>query len=232
VLMFPLLYYVPPLLGLQRLDAQTTAAVVISEVVFAALIGGIAHWRRGRVHSRLALFGGLSSAAGSFLGGIASKWVHEDFFLFLFGVVTLLAAVTMFFPPPTLDRDQLQADRVAIPMFVLSLLSFVVGVVVGFLGAGNFMFVPLLIYVLKVPVRVTIGSSLFIAMLNTFSGFLGKLITGQIPLVPAISVILGAGAGALAGERSHGWFSPRVLRFIYAVMVGVITLRVWLTILG
>jgi uncharacterized membrane protein YfcA len=53
--------------------------------------------------------------------------------------------------------------------------------VVGFLGAGNFIFVPVQIYVLKVATRIAIGSNLVIAVLSTFSGFLGKLITGRFP---------------------------------------------------
>ena len=62
VLMFPLLYYVPPLLGLVRLEAQTVAAVVISQVFFSALVGGVAHLRGGHVQGRLAFVAGAVSA--------------------------------------------------------------------------------------------------------------------------------------------------------------------------
>ena len=65
VLMFPLLYYVPQLLGLPRLDAQTAAAVVVSQVFFSSLIGGAAHWRRGQVNRKLAVVAGSVSAIGT-----------------------------------------------------------------------------------------------------------------------------------------------------------------------
>jgi hypothetical protein len=45
-------------------------------------------------------------------------------------------------------------------------------------------------------------------------------------------VVLGAGLGALGGERSHGQVSPRMLRYIYAGVVGLIAIRIWLTLLG
>jgi uncharacterized membrane protein YfcA len=64
---------------------------------------------------------------------------------------------------------------------LLSLCSLIIGILIGFLAAGNFVFVPLLIYVLKVPTRIAIGSSLFVAMMNTCSGFLGNLVTGKYP---------------------------------------------------
>ena len=69
------------------------------------------------------------------------------------------------------------------------------GIVVGFLGAGNFVFVPLLIYILRVPTRIAIGSNLVIAVLSTSSGFLGKLLTGQIPFLMTLAVVIGAGLG-------------------------------------
>jgi len=232
VLLFPLLLYVPPLLGLESLDVRTVAALVISQVFFATLIGGTAHWRSGRVHARLTLVAALTAASGSLAGGVASKWVSEWFLLLLFGVVTLLAAAMIFLPAPSTDRENIPVESVIVPLVPLSILSGATGTVVGFLGAGNFIFVPLQIYVLKVPTRIAIGSNLVIAVLSTFSGFLGKLITGQIPLLMTLAVAAGAGLGALAGERSHGRVSPRVLRYVYAGVIGLVAVRIWITLLS
>ena len=203
VVMFPLLYYVPPLLGLERLDAKAVAGVVITQVFFSTLIGGIAHLRSGRVHRRIALTAGITSAVGSFVGGVASKWTSERFLLLLFGIATLLVIVMMFLPAPNKEQEGVSLEEVTVARVPLSLCSFATGILIGFLGAGNFVFVPLLIYVLKVPTRIAIGSSLFIAMMNTCSGFLGKLATGQIPWLVATIVVCGAGIGALIGERIH-----------------------------
>lgn len=231
VVMFPVLFYVPPALGLERLDAKTVAAIVVSQVFFSTLIGGTAHWRHGRVHRRIALAGGPASAAGSLFGGIISKWASEWILLLVFGVVIMGAAAMMFLPAPSVERDLLPTTKVDVPTLPLAVASSVAGVVVGLLGAGNFVFVPLLIYVFRVPTRIAIGSSLLIAMVNTLSGFLGKLLTGQIPLLLSLTVIIGATFGALAGERIHGSFSPRALRYLYAGMVGVIMVRVWISLL-
>jgi uncharacterized membrane protein YfcA len=232
ILLFPLLLYVPPLLGFENLDVKTVAALVISQVLFATLIGGTAHWRSGRVHGRLALIGAVTAAAGSFVGGIASKWVSEWFLLLVFGVVTFFAGGMMFLPEPPVERELIPAGKLVVSPVPLALLSCLTGIVVGFLGAGNFIFIPVLIYVLKVPTRISIGSNLVIAVASTFSGFFGKLLTGQIPFLMALAVVVGASAGALAGERIHARVSPRVLRYVYAGMVGVITLRIWITLLS
>jgi len=232
LLLFPLLLYLPPVLGLEAIDAKTAAALVVSQVFFSGLIGGFAHWRRGRVHKKLTLIGAVASGAGAFFGGIASKWVSEWFLLLLFGVITLVAGAIMFLHGPSAEKEQAPIETLSVPRLGLTAISICVGVVVGLLGAGNFLFVPLLIYVLKIPTRVTIGSALAIHVLNGVAGFTGKLITGQIPFLMTIATLMGAGLGAVAGEKCHSLVSPRVLRFAYAGIVAIVALRIWTTILN
>jgi uncharacterized membrane protein YfcA len=232
VLMFPLLYYIPPLFGLARLDARTVAAVVISQVFFSALVGGLAHFRHGHVQGRIALIAGVASAAGSLIGAVASKWSSERFLLILFGVVTVLVILMMFLPAPDTKQEDVALENITVPTAPLASYSLATGIVIGFLGAGNFIFVPVLIYILKVPTRVAIGSTLFVGLMNSATGFVGKLVTGQIPLLAASIVVGGATIGALAGERVHRRLPTSILRHIYATMVGLIAIRVWLTILG
>jgi len=231
LLLFPLLYYLPPTLGLESIDAKTAAALVISQVFFGGLVGGAAHWRRGRVHGKLIVVGGVTSSAGAFFGGIASKWVSEWFLLLLFGIVTIIAGAVMFLPAPSAEREAANIESVAIPSVALGAIAVAVGVVVGLLGAGNFLFVPLLIYLLKMPTRISIGSSLVIFVVNGFFGFLGKLVTGQIPLLMTFAIIAGASLGALAGEKCHNRVSPKVLRYAYAGIIAIVALRVWITLL-
>lgn len=231
VLMFPLLYYVPPLLGLERFDAQTVAAVVVSQVFFSSLVGGVAHLRSGQVQGSLAMVAGVVSAAGSLAGAVASPWVSEKFLLVLFGIVNLLVLGMMFLPAPARTQGEQSPAKSSVPWIPLSCCSLVAGVVIGFLGAGNFVFVPLLIYIFKVPTRAAIGSTLFIAVTNTAMGFIGKLATAQIPLI-TVYVVCGAAVGAWAGEIVHRRVPTQLLRTLYAAMVSIIALRVWLTITG
>jgi uncharacterized membrane protein YfcA len=157
--------------------------------------------------------------------------VSERFLLLLFGIVTLLAGSLMFLPEPSGDQEEIPVERVVVSLVRLAALSSATGAVVGFLGAGNFLFIPLLIYVLKIPTRIAIGSNLVIAGVSTFSGFLGKLFTGQIPFLMALAVVVGAVLGALGGESAHGRASPRVLRYTYAAVIGLVALRIWITLL-
>src|SRR5919108_76922 len=84
-----------------------------------------------------------------------------------------------------------------------------VGLVAGLVGAGGaFLLVPLLMVVVGLPIRVTIGSSLAITALAATAGVLGKVGTGQVPLSPTLAVVVGAvpraQLGGLASRRASG----------------------------
>lgn len=230
VVMFPLLFYVPPLFGWAALDARTVAAVVSSQVFFSALAGGWAHLRGGRVQGGVAIIAGLASAVGALIGAVASKWASEQFLLALFGLVTTLAGLAMCLPVSNRDDSSTSAGSPPIANLPISICALATGVVIGFLGAGNFIFVPLLIYLFKFSTRVAIGSTLVIGLMNSTMGFIGKLATGQVPLLATTAVVIAAGLSALAGERVHRRLPSAVLRKIYAIVVGIIAVTVWLNV--
>lgn len=232
VVLFPLLLYMPSWLGLGSLDAKSVAAVAASQVFFSSVVGGGMHWRNRRVHPRLVAVSAAAAMVTSFFGGIASKFVSDAFLLVLFGFVTVLAAGMMFLPICNKEGEDVPLEKVLVPVLPLTALSAAEGLVVGFLGAGNFLFVPLLICFLRIPTRVAIGSNLAIAVLTTFSGFLGKLVTGQIPFVLSALVVAGATAGVLIGERAHGRVSPLHLRHAYTAIIALVAASTWLRILA
>ncbi|HET9916658.1 MAG TPA: sulfite exporter TauE/SafE family protein, partial [Candidatus Binatia bacterium] len=148
------------------------------------------------------------------------------------GSITLLVLAMMLLPAPAKSQDNRSTAQVSLPALPLSIFSTLTGGIVGLLGSGNFIFPPLLIYILKVPTRIAIGSSPIIALINSSAGFLGKLFTGQIPFLVTFVVVIGAALGALGGERVHRRLSSATLRRIYAVLVILIAVRVWLTLLA
>jgi uncharacterized membrane protein YfcA len=229
IIMIPLLLYGPPWLGFPPLPMRTVAAVSMVQVLFAALSGAIAHGRRGRVHRELALTAGALSALGSLLGGILSGWTPTWFLQAVFAVMATAGAALMAL---TL-RDTAGDDGEAEGSFTLrrpiaALVGAGVGMAAGLVGAGGaFLLVPLLITVVGVPTRITIGSSLAITLWTAVAGVAGKLITGQVPLLPAAALVLEAVPGAQCGEWISRRLGPRALRGWLAAITTLVALRVW-----
>jgi uncharacterized protein len=232
IVMIPLLLYVPPLLGVGALDVKAVSAVTMAQVFVAALAGMLAHRRHRAVNADLAWVGGAAMGAASFAGALASRWVPDRWLLVVFAVMATGAVGLMLVPVQTLEPPPEAAPRrFSRPRTVLVCAG--VGLAAGLVGAGGaFLLVPLLLVVVGVPIRVTIGSSLAITALASTAGVAGKIITAQMPLWPTLAVLLGTVPGARLGAAVSRRLPAPALRLVLFVVVLATALRVWWDVLA
>ncbi len=231
-LMIPLLLYVPPLLDVGRLDVKAVAGVTMAQVLAAAATGMLVHRRHGAVNARLVWVGGAAMAVGSFVGALASKLVSDRTLLAVFALMVTVAAALVFVGA---GKDAARDGEAAVRFSRLraAVVAGVVGLAAGLVGAGGgFLLVPLFLVVVGVPIRVTIGSSLAIMAVAAAAGFLGKLVTAQIPLAPTLAVVAGAIPGAQLGAAVSRRMPPLGLRVALFVLVVLTAVRVWADVLG
>jgi uncharacterized protein len=227
IVMVPLLLYVPPLLGLEPLPMKAVAGITMVQVLVAAASGVVAHHRLQAVHRGLAWVGGSTMALGSFAGAVASRYVDDRVLLLAFALMATTALVVLFVPMDTAGAA-LVAAQLSFARGRAVVVCLTVGMFAGLVGAGGaFLLVPLLITVVGVPIRITIGSSLAITAMSAVTGFAGKLLTGQIPWGPALFVALGAVPGAQLGALvSHRLSGERLRRALFVIVLLTAT-RVW-----
>lgn len=232
IVMVPLLYYVPPILGVGSLDIKHVAGITMAQVLAASAVGAITHGRGAMVHHKLALIGGVSMATGSLIGAIASGFVPGRYLLGIFAVMTSIALPLMFVRPAV--HPGASGEGTHVPFDRPSAVAWpsLIGLASGLVGAGGaFLLVPVLIAVLRVPVRVSIGTSLAMTSVSAMMGFLGKAVTMQIPLAAALAVIAGSLTGAPLGARVSHRAPVGLLRFVLAAIIAVVSLRVWVDVL-
>jgi uncharacterized protein len=232
IVMIPLLLYVPPLLGAGALDMRNVAGVTMVQVFVAALSGMIAHRRHRAVHGRLAWTGGTAMAVGTLGGALASALLPDITLLAVFALMATAAAALMFLPLETVGQPMF-AEHVTFSAVRAAAVCATVGVAAGLVGAGGaFLLVPMLLFVVGIPIRVTIGSSLAITALASLAGVAGKLVTGQILFGPAIAVALGAMPGAQLGGTLSRRLSGARLKLILGIVIVVSATRVWWDLIG
>jgi uncharacterized protein len=230
IVMIPLLLYVPPLLGVGSLDIKHVAGVTMTQVLAASIVGAWTHGRNAMVHKKLALVGGSAMAVSALIGAIGSRYVSGRVLLAIFAVMTTTALPLMLVPPARLDPGEAevrfkQGAAIGYPA--------VIGLASGLVGAGGaFLLVPVLIALVGVPVRMSIGTSLAMTGLSASMGFLGKAVTGQIPFWPAVAVVLASLAGAPLGAKVSQRAPIRVLRIVLAALIATVAARVWMDVLS
>ena len=202
IVMIPLLYYVPPLLGAGELPLTVVAGLSMTQVLAAAAMGTWSHGRYALVHRGLALTGGAAMAVGSLVGAVLTSHVSGRVLLVTFALMTTIALPLMFVSPadPAGGDDRAHDHASTAPSWSRSS-----GSSASWPGssgrAGRSSLVPVLVGVLRLPMRLGIGTSLAMVGMSALTGFLGKALTGQVPLWPAVTVVLGSLTGAPLGGR-------------------------------
>ena len=231
IVMIPLLYYVPPLLAVGSLDIKLVAGVTMAQVLAASAVGAWTHGRSAMVHPPLALWGGTAMAVGSLAGAVGSHYVGGRVLLVVFALMATTALLLMFINPADVgpgSRAQSMpfshAGAIGIPGGV--------GIMSGLVGAGGaFLLMPLLIGVMRVPVRLSIGTSLAMAGAGALLGFVGKLATHQVPVLAAAAVVAGSLPGARLGAHLSRRAPVGVLRGVLGAIIALAALRVWIDVL-
>ncbi|HEY6056778.1 MAG TPA: sulfite exporter TauE/SafE family protein, partial [Candidatus Limnocylindrales bacterium] len=228
IIMIPLLLYVPPAFGLAGLDIKAVAGITMVQVTVAALAALLGHVEG--IDRRLFLGIGptmvVASFAGAFLSGAVEPVVLEAVFA---GMATLAALMTL----GLRGRTAPEGNAVAVAVPVAAAAGAGVGFMAGLVGAGGaFFLVPVLLYGLRVPVRVTVGTSLAVVAVAAVAGMLGKVVTGQVDWPMALGLIVGAMPGARLGAYVSRQTRTDRLVLVLGVAIGLVAVRMWATILA
>lgn len=230
VINYPMLLYIPPLLGVMVLSAHEVSGIGAIQVLFSTLGGVFAYRKSGFLHRSLILYMGSSILAGSLLGSYVSHFMPEKGMNLVYGVLAIVAVILMLIPKKGQRADE--EGEVTFHKGLASGIAFVIGSVSGVLGAGGaFILVPVMLSILKIPVRMTIASSLAITFLSAIGASTGKVLTGQVMLLPAVVLmaasLMAAPIGAKVGQKINAVY----LQWALAVMITATAVKIWLDIL-
>lgn len=228
ILMFPLLLYVPPLLGFDPIGVKSITGLTMIQGFFAALAAMLYYHKHRLVHKPLVVTLGLSLFLSSLAGSLVSAAVPDTLLLSIFGILALAASIVMLIPR-SYARDDLTEEAVRFHKPTAVVMGVGIGFLTGLVGQGGaFIIIPLLLYVLKVPLRVAFGSTLAIGLFSSSAGLAGKIATGQVPFHMALALLLGAVPaarfGGVVGRKTDTRFLNRLLAVIIigtAVKIGM-----------
>ena len=246
-LMTPLLFFI----GIPPAVAVATEA---NQIVASSFSGVLAHVKKQTVDFKMGtvlLVGGLLGAA---VGVQVFKYLKEigqvDLLITLSYVVFLGMIGSLMFieslgairrskksaPPKKIKRHNwihglpLKMRFRTSNLYISAIPPFVVGILVGVLAAimgvgGGFIMVPAMIYVLGMPTKVVIGTSLFqIIFVTAFTAMMHATQNFTVDAVLALLLLLGGVVGAQIGTRIGVKMKAEQLRILLAIMVlGVCT---------
>ena len=175
---------------------------------------------------------GTTIVFSALAGAILSRWIPHEILMVIFAGLALFAAGLMLLPRKDVALIT-EPGSIPINLPLAVFISLVVGLLGGMVGqGGSFVLIPLMLYVLKIPTRVVIGSNLALVFLASLAGFVGKVATGQVPMIPAVLLVVAAVPGTYFGAKFSHRTSPSWLRTTLAVVVGVSAILITLDVLS
>jgi uncharacterized membrane protein YfcA len=240
-LMTPLLFFI----GIPPAVAVATEA---NQIVASSFSGVLAHFKRKTVDLRMGtvlLVGGLVGAGfGVMLFNYLKAQGQVDLLVKLCYVVFLgVIGGLMFFESLNAIRNVRKGKapvrkkhnwihglpfkmRFRVSGLYISVIPpLIVGVAVGVLAAimgvgGGFIMVPAMIYLLGMPTKVVVGTSLFqIIFVTAFTTMLHATTNFTVDIVLAVLLLVGGVIGAQIGTRIGVKMKAEQLRILLAIMV-------------
>jgi uncharacterized membrane protein YfcA len=107
----------------------------------------------------------------------------------------------------------------------------VIGFIIGFIGAimgigGGFLLVPALIYLVRVPTGVVIGTSMVLTLVTmTYATVIHAATNHLVDALLALILMVGGVTGAQFGARTGQRFSGEQLRLLLGILVMMVGLR-------
>ncbi|HEV2563092.1 MAG TPA: sulfite exporter TauE/SafE family protein [Rhizomicrobium sp.] len=124
-------------------------------------------------------------------------------------------------------KMRFRRSRLYISVIPPALLGFTVGILSAIMGVGGgFIMVPVMIYVLRVPTNVTVGTSLFqVLFVTAASTVLHAVDNYTVDIMLALLLILGGVVGVQFGVRMAARLRGEQLRMLLALLALAMALR-------
>jgi hypothetical protein len=231
IVLTPYLLYFPALVAAPALPVKIVTGLTIVQAISGSVIGSFRHYRYGNVSLRLVRVMGPVGAVASLAGALLSTYAPDRLLVGIFAGFALVGAVAFVLPErgPAQPVDDLHVN---VPLAVG--IAAVIGFFGGMVGIAAIAFIiAALIYFLRIPPRLAIGSSLGIGMFSAFAALVGKAATAQVDPLLAV-IVLGAAAvsspiGAAVSMRTR----PALLLQLLAVVVFLSGIRMaWQAVTG
>ncbi len=180
---------VPIMVYLMNIPPVEATSYSLFVVAVTSATGGITYVRKKLVDLRTAIIFAVPSILSVFLTRKILIPLLPDpvltfndfiisknlFIMILFAVLMIIVAYNMIRPSVYKEPDIQFVKKIHYPKLIF--IGLVTGMLTGFLGVGGgFLIIPALVLYAKVPVRMSVGTSLLIIAFNSLGGFAEELI--------------------------------------------------------
>ncbi|GAA0593915.1 sulfite exporter TauE/SafE family protein [Paenochrobactrum glaciei] len=249
-------FLITPLLIFYNIPPAIAVATGANQVIASSVSGALVHFKRRTLDIKLGTLLVIGGLIGSLIGIYVFSWLRDlgqldlivsILYVFFLGTVGGLMLVESW---KTLRRNKsgaapvrksghhnwihrlpfkmrFRASMIYVSIIPVLGIGFFIGLLSSVMGVGGgFIMVPALIYILRVPTNVVVGTSLFqITFVTAFTTVMQATTNQSVDIVLAFLLMVGGVIGAQYGARAGQKLRGEQLRLLLALMVLAVALR-------
>ncbi len=248
-------FLITPLLMLIGVPSGVAVATGANQVVASSISGVLAQFKRRAVDMKMGTVLTVGGLGGSTFGGyvfdLMGRAGQTDLFVQLSYVLFLGLVGGMMLTESIRSLRRVGAAKVrrgrvhsivhdlpfkvkfrASGLYISVLPPLMAGFFVGFLSAimgvgGGFIMVPLMIYVLGMPTKVVVGTSLFqITFVTAYTTLVHAVTHHTVDMMLALLLILGGVIGAQVGTKVGVRLKAEQLRILLSLLVLAVAVKI------
>lgn len=239
VILVPLFMWSFNLAGLDpHILVHCAFATSLAVIIPTAVSNTIGHNRQGNVEGEYVIYLAIGAICGAFIGAWAASLLKGEVLKLAFGIMQLAVAAKMISGAVKAPPGEIREQKI-----LLLITGLVGGAYSAFFGVGGGVIaVPLMVLLLRFPMRLAVGNSTALIVVSSFfgtcayiysgwdctainDGFLGFVFLPAVAMVVPFSLI-----GARFGVHFAGRFSHTKLVWLFSMLLVFIGLRViWST---
>lgn len=217
---------VPFLVLVLNYDIRVAIAISLLCIVISSSSATSIYLRRNLVSLETALLLEPATVLGAIVGANLTLTLPVKIVKCAFGILLLWIAIIMFRRALKSTLHQHSARNIPHRRIVAVLISFLAGLLSGMFGiGGGILKVPLMTFILGLPIKTAVATSSFMIGLTATSGGIVYLIKGFVNPVPLVILALGLIPGATLGAKLMRKLKPEIIRLIFSLILLYASLR-------
>ncbi|PTN09488.1 sulfite exporter TauE/SafE family protein [Mangrovibacterium marinum] len=198
-------FFLPILTLLLNVPAQTAVITSLVASMPIGLVGSWGHHRNGNIDLKVAAMFVVVGIVGAFAGAAITSRISSEQLKAFFGIYSILIAAHIIYGSLKMKKEQQSEQHVAVTksekLVRSSFFGLTAGLITGTFGTSGTAPVLAGLFSLRIPIKLVIGTSLLVVLVNTVFAIGAHLFVGQVDLTLVYFLTMGSALGAVTGPR-------------------------------
>jgi len=191
-----------------------------------AVASSVSYAKQKRIEYSVGLKFGLLAIPGTILGAFISHDITSSLFKILFGIVLIASSVYIFSRRKIEPKERNLSKQI---MILATGASFFAGIISSLFGiGGGIVFVPLMVIVVGLSMKIAAPTSQFILLFVSASGMAVHALLGHPDFYQALLLAIGAFGGGLVGSRLSLELEEKKLRILVIIVMVAAAIKLFI----